>query len=152
MENICRYQLKFSHSVMCLGKKKMNGIQVLSCIVTDRMIKVNSVVFSAGSTIQSTVVSQCQTDKLEYSSRKAYRLMSGLQSLMGMVVIQTEDIEPGENLEGGMRHEVEKPLYEKAMSLAIQFQVQKKKKKRINLWKLQKPIYMKSKVSFKAGR
>lgn len=45
--------------------------------------------------------------------------MSGLQSLMGMVVIQTEDIEPGENLEGGMRHEVEKPLYEKVMSLAI---------------------------------
>lgn len=48
----------------------------------------------------------------------------------GKVVIQTEDIQPGENLEGEMMYEVEKPLYEKAMSLAIQFQAQKKKKKK----------------------
>lgn len=64
-------------------------------------------------------VEWCQTDSLKDTSWSAYRLISGLEYLMGMVIIQTEDTEPGENLEGGRMDEVEKPTHGNVMSLSI---------------------------------
>lgn len=82
--------------------------------------------------MQTTVLSQCQTDKLEDISWKEYRLTSGLENLMGTVAIKTDAIERGENLRGGMTYEAEKPSHGKARNLSMWF----RSRKRISVWKL----------------